>query len=163
VTAAYPHHGWGIDIPDIRLRGAWLSLEAVLDGVPRQVGKREPSESRSLPWVLAAAERALAPALPALGNQDQGSPFTSPQSATLWEQADVQISREGRVRALDHIYTERVGRSLTSEEGYLKDYRRPREARQGMEGCVVFYNTVRPHPALGYRPPSMPFRPGLSR
>ncbi len=51
-------------------------------------------------------------------------------------------------------FTERLWRSVKYEEVYLNDYRTPRDARQGLAGYLTFYNTVRPHQALGYATPA---------
>jgi putative transposase len=68
--------------------------------------------------------------------------------------AGVQISMDGKGRALDNIFTERLWRSVKYEEVYLADYGSPREARQGLGGYFQFYNTERPHQALDYRRPA---------
>ena len=154
VTAAYPNHVWGIDITYIRLRGAWLYLVAVLDWFSRYVVSWELSETLSLPFVQQAAERALAQATPVIWNHDQGSQFTSPHYTARLEAAGVQISMDGRGRAFDNIFTERLWRSVKYEEVYLHDYRTPREARQGLTRYLTFYNTGRPHQALGYATPA---------
>ena len=154
VTAAYPHHVWGIAITYIRLCGTWLDLVAILDGFSRYGVSGALAEPLSLPFVPQAAERALAQATPVIGNHDQGSPFTSPHDTARLEAAGVQISRDGRGRAFDNIVTERWGRSVKYEEVYVNDYRTPRDARQGLAGDLTFYNTVRPHQALGYATPA---------
>ncbi len=154
VAAAHPHHVWGIDITYLRLRGSWRYLVAVLDWFSRYVVRWELSESLALPFVLTAARQALAQATPVVGNQDPGSHFTSPEYLGLLETAGVRIRMDGRGRALDNVFTERFWRSLKYEEGYLNAYRSPREARQGVARSITFYNTGRPHPALGYQTPA---------
>ena len=154
VTAAYPNHVWGIDITYVRLRGAWLYLVAILDWFSRYVVSWELSETLTLPFVLTAAQRALAQATPVIWNHDQGSHFTSPQYTAILEAAEVQISMDGRGRALDNIFTERLWRSVKYEEVYLNEYRSPRDARQGLTRYLAFYNTERLHQALGYRTPA---------
>lgn len=99
VTAAYPHHVRGIDIAYIRLRGAWLYLVAILNGLSRYVVSGELSEPFSLPFGPQAAERALAQATPVIGNHDPGSQFTSPHYTARLEAAGVKISMDGRGRA----------------------------------------------------------------
>lgn len=79
VTAAYPNHIWGIDITYSRLRHGWLYLVAIIDWYSRYVVAWELSETLELPFVLTAARRALATAVPAIWNHDQGRHFTSPQ------------------------------------------------------------------------------------
>ena len=107
-----------------------------------------------IPFVLHAVEQALRVATPLIWNSDQGSHFTSPQYTDRLEVAGVQISMDGRARALDNIFTERFWRSLKYEEIYLQDYGSPREARQGITRYMGFYNHERPHQALSYRTPA---------
>ena len=154
VTAAHPNHVWGIDITYIRLRGSWRYLVAVLDWFSRSVVSWELSESLALPVVLTAARQALAQATPVVWNQDPGRHFTRPDYLQILTTAGVRISMDGRGRALDNGFTERFWRSLKYEEGYLNAYRSPREARQGVARSITFYNTGRPHPALGYQTPA---------
>jgi putative transposase len=61
---------------------------------------------------------------------------------------------DGKGRALDNIFTERLWRSVKYEEVYLADYGSPRAARQGLARYFTFYNTERPHQALDYRRPA---------
>ena len=107
-----------------------------------------------MPFVLSAVDRALAQATPHIFNSDQGSHFTSPQYLQRLEAAHVQISRDGKHRAFDNIFTERLWRSVKYEEVYLHDYAHPRAARQGLGGYFEFYNHERPHQALDYRTPA---------
>jgi putative transposase len=79
VTPAYPNPVWGIDVTDIRLVHGWLYLVAIIDWYSRVVVAWELSETWELPFVLTAAERALATATPTIWNHDPGSPLTSPQ------------------------------------------------------------------------------------
>lgn len=154
VTAARPNHVWGIDLTYIRLRGGWMYLVAVLDWFSRYVVSWEVDQTLAQPFVMAAVERALARATPLIWNSDQGGHFTSPQYTSRLEAAGVQISMDGRGRALDNIFTERLWRTIKWEEVYLKDYTTPREARLGLSGYLEFYNQERLHQALGYRTPA---------
>jgi putative transposase len=61
---------------------------------------------------------------------------------------------DGRVRALDNVFTERLWPTVKYEEVYLKNYRTPREARLGIQKYFEFYNDLRPHQALSYQTPS---------
>jgi putative transposase len=85
---------------------------------------------------------------------DQGSHFTSPQQLPILRAADVGISMDGRGRALDNIFVERLWRSVKYEEMYLNDYTSPREARHGLARYLTFYNRERPHQSLAYRTPA---------
>ncbi len=103
---------------------------------------------------MAAVQRALAQATPAIWNSDQGSHFTSPQYTSVLLAAGVQISMDGKGRALDNIFVERLWRSVKYEEVYLHDYANPREARAGLTQYLWDYNHTRPHQALAYRTPA---------
>jgi putative transposase len=154
LTAAYPNHVWGVDITYVRLRGSWLYLVAILDWFSRYVVSWALDDTLEIGFVLHAVEQALRLATPTIWNSDQGSHFTSPQYTAQLEAAGVQISMDGRGRALDNIFTERFWRSLKYEEIYLHDYGSPREARQGITHYIGFYNHERPHQALEYRTPA---------
>jgi putative transposase len=154
VPAAYPNHVWGIDITYIRLRTSWMYLVAALDWFSRYVVSWELDQTLALPFVLIAVERALTHAQPVIWNSDQGSHFTGPQYLDLLTTAGVQISMDGKGRALDNIFVERLWRTVKYEEVYLRDYATPRDARQGLGAYFLFYNEIRPHQALGYRTPA---------
>ena len=154
VTAAYPNHVWGIDITYIRLHAGWLYLVAVLDWHSRYVLSWELDQTLELPFVLDTVDRALAQATPTIWNSDQGSHFTSPQYIDRLQQAHVQISMDGKGRALDNIFTERLWRTVKYEEVYLHDYVSPKEARQQLACFFEFYNYRRIHQALDYQMPA---------
>ena len=154
VTAAYPNHVWGIDITYIRLRGGWLYLVAVIDWFSRYVVSWELDQTLAMPFVVTAVERALAQATPVIWNSDQGSHFTSPQYTRLLLDAGVQISMDGKGRASDNIFTERLWRTVKYEEVYLKDYTQPKEARHSLAAYFDFYDHQRRHQALGYQTPA---------
>jgi putative transposase len=92
--------------------------------------------------------------MPLICNSDQGSHFTSPQYTQLLQAAQVQISMDGKGRALDNIFTERLWRTVKYEEVYLHDYTSPREARQALTRYFQFYNQERPHQALENQTPA---------
>lgn len=146
--------GLGYDITYIRLHAGWLYLVAIVDWFSRYVVSWELDQTLELPFMLTAVERALRQATPQICNSDQGSHFTSPQYTQLLLAANVQISMDGRGRALDNIFTERLWRSLKYEEVFLHDYANPREARCSLGEYLNFYNHERPHQALNYRTPA---------
>lgn len=154
VTAAYPNHIWGIDITYVRLSGGWLYLVAVLDWYSRYVVSWELDQTLEMPFVLDAVERALAQATPTIWNSDQGSHFTSPQYIDRLKQAQVQISMDGKGRALDNIFTERLWRTVKYEEVYLHEYANPKQARHYLTQYFDFYNHRRIHQALDYLTPA---------
>ena len=148
-----PNQVWGIDITYIRLRAGWMYLVAILDWFSRYVVAWQLDQTLELPFVLLAVDQALVTGRPEIWNSDQGSHFTSPQYVQKLLGAQIQISMDGRGRALDNIFTERLWRSVKYEEVYLHDYVSPREARQGVERYLHFYNFERLHQALDYRTP----------
>ena len=103
---------------------------------------------------MAAVESALTQAQPSIWNSDQGSHFTSQQYIERLKAAGVQISMDGKGRALDNIFTERLWRTVKYEEVYLHSYASPKEARRNLTRYLEFYNNGRPHQALSYRTPA---------
>jgi putative transposase len=152
-----PNHIWGIDITYIRLKGGWMYLVAIMDWFSRFVVAWEIDQTLELPFVLTTVERALQQATPTIWNSDQGSHFTSPQYLNRLLAAQVQISMDGRGRAMDNIFTERLWRSVKYEEVYLNDYQSPREGRNSLTRYFHFYNFERPHQALDYRTPALAY------
>lgn len=149
-----PNQVWGVDITYIRLRSGWMCLFAVLDWFSRFVVSWTLDLTLEIGFVLEAMRSALAIATPAICNSDQGSHFTSPQYIGLFHDTPVQISMDGKGRALDNIFTERLWRTVKYEEVYLKDYASPREARSGLSAYLDFYNYRRLHQALDYQTPA---------
>lgn len=154
VTASYPNHIWGIDITYIRLQKGWMYLVAILDWYSRYVVSWELDQTLEMPFVLDAVDHALAQARPDIINSDQGSHFTSPQYLDRFLAVGSQISMDGRGRAMDNIFTERLWRSVKYEEVYLNEYVTPRQARQGLTDYFYLYNYERPHQALDYLTPA---------
>jgi putative transposase len=154
VVASRPNEVWGVDITYIRTRDSWMYLVAVLDWYSRYIVSWELDQTLAMPFVLRCARNALQIATPGIWNSDQGSHFTSEQYIGLLRDAGVRISMDGRGRALDNIFTERLWRSVKYEEVYLHDYALPREARQGLSSYLHFYNEERLHQSLGYRTPA---------
>lgn len=154
VTATAPNAIWGSDITSIRLRSGWLYLVAILDWYSRYVISWVLDETLELPFVLDAVDQALTVATPTIWNSDQGSHYTSPQLTSKLEAAGARISMDGRGRAHDNIFTERLWRSIKYEEVYLHEYGSPRDARIGIGQYMHFYNHERPHQALDYRRPA---------
>jgi putative transposase len=154
VTAQHPNHIWGIDITYIRLAHGWLYLTAVLDWYSRYILSWALSQTLELDFVLTAVDNALLQATPEIWNSDQGSHFTSPRYLERLQNAKVKISMDGRGRARDNIFTERLWRTLKYEEVYLHDYASPKEAYHQLTYYIRFYNFERPHQALEYRTPA---------
>ncbi len=158
VTAAHPNHIWGIDITYIRLQPGWLYLTAVLDWYSRYVVSWALSQTLEMDFVLSAVDNALLQAQPEIWNSDQGSHFTSPKYLERLQRAEIQISMDGRGRAMDNIFTERLWRTLKYEEVFLHDYASPKEAYHQLANYIRFYNFERPHQALEYLTPAQVYR-----
>lgn len=150
----HPNQVWGIDITYIRLQRGWMYLVAIIDWYSRYVVSWELDQTLEIDFVLEAVKRALSHAQPEIINSDQGSHFTSPKYTELVLDKKVQISMDGKGRALDNIITERLWRTIKYEEVYLKEYESPREARKEINNYLHFYNHERPHQSLGYKPPA---------
>ena len=105
-------------------------------------------------FCINATEKALEIAAPEIFNSDQGSQFTSIAFLESLEQRNVQISMDGRGRAMDNVFSERLWRSVKYEEVYLNDYATVSEARQGIGNYIDFYNQERPHQSLSYKTPA---------
>lgn len=154
LKVGYPNHVWGIDLTYIRMQKGWMYLVAILDWYSRYVISWEVDQTLELPFVLDAVRRALTIASPAIWNSDQGSHFTSQEYQMLLREAQVKISMDGKGRAIDNIFTERLWRTVKYEEVYIHDYASPREARQRLAHYFDFYNYQRIHQALDYRTPA---------
>ena len=164
VVSGWPNHIWGIDITYIRLQHGWLYLVAVLDWFSRYVLSWELDQTLEMPFVLSAIDTALSRATPTICNSDQGSHFTSAQYLGRLQASGVQISMDGKGRALDNIFTERLWRTVKYEEVYLHEYDGPRAARKGLAGYFEFYNQERGHQSLSYRTPAeVYFDPALQK
>jgi putative transposase len=148
LQASYPNHIWGTDITYIRLKHGWLYLVAYLDWFSRYVVSWELSDNLEVDFVLSALEVGLKVGTPIIANSDQGCQFTSRRYTDILIGNNIHISMDGRGRALDNIFTERLWRTVKYQEVYLNDYESPREARQGLAKFLDKYNTYRPHQSL---------------
>lgn len=160
ITAA--NDVWSTDITYIRLQHGFLYLVAVLDWYSRYVLAWELSNTLDTGFCLAALEAALRQGQPTIFNTDQGVQFTSAASTSRLEAAGVQISWDGRGRALDNVFVERLWRSVKWEEVYLKGYQTVAEAACGLDRYFRFYNQERPHQALGYQTPAQVYAQAAS-
>lgn len=145
---------WASDITYIRLRQGFIYLVAILDWFSRYVLGWEVSTSLESAFCLAALEWGLRTGCPEIFNTDQGAQFTSEDFTGRLERSGVTISMDGRGRAMDNIFVERLWRSVKYEEVYLHDYEDVRDAVRNLGSYFLFYNHERPHQALGYRTPA---------
>jgi putative transposase len=131
-----------------------------MDWYSRYVLTWEISVSLENSFCVSALERALAAARPEIFNSDQGAQFTSLAFTEKLLARGIRISMDGRGRALDNIFVERLWRSVKYEEIYLKEYRSVGEAIDGLRGYFEFYNRERLHQSLDYQTPEAVYRQG---
>jgi putative transposase len=146
---------WSSDITYIRLRAGFIYLVAVMDWFSRYVLSWEISTSLDAAFCCSALEWALRRGRPEIFNTDQGSQFTSEAFTSRLEAENILISIDGRGRALDNVFVERLWRTVKYEDVYLKDYSDPPDAVRNLGLYFKFYNGQRPHQALNYQTPEI--------
>jgi putative transposase len=153
VEIAQPDQVWSTDITYVPMRHGFLYLVAVMDWYSRHVLAWRLSNTLDAAFCLEAAESALREARPAIFNTDQGSQFTSDAWLSLLRDNGVAISMDGRGRALDNVFIERLWRSVKYEDIYLKDYASGADVIEGLTRWFDLYTHRRPHQGLGNRTP----------
>jgi putative transposase len=148
------NHVWSTAITYMRLQSGFISLVAGLDGFSRYVVSWAVSLTLAVGCCVEALERALEGAQPEIFNSDQGAQFTSLDFTSRLEAAGIQSSLDGRGRALDNLFVERLGRTVKDEEVYLNDDETPKVAVSGLKQYFDLYNRQRLHQALAYQTPA---------
>jgi putative transposase len=154
VEITRPNQVWSADITYVPMSKGFMYLVAILDWCSRYVLAWELSNSLDTGFCLEALERALGYGCPEIFNTDQGVQFTSMAFTNRLERAGIAISMDGRGRALDNIFVERLWRSVKYEDIYLKDYATVPALAEGLGSYFQFYNHERPHQSLAYRAPA---------
>lgn len=149
-----PNFVWSADITYVPMRQGFMYLVAVIDWYSRYVLTWQLSNTLDGDFCLEALQQALRAGRPTIFNTDQGVQFTAHAFTGYLETADIQISRDGRGRALDNIFIERLWRSVKYEDIYLKDYGSVPELDAGLADYFRFYNHERLHQSLDYRTPA---------
>ena len=152
-----PDQVWAADITYIPMARGFLYLVAIIDWYSRYVLSWRLSNTLDVGFCIEALQEALKKGRPDIFNTDQGAQFTSEAFTGLLEQHGVRISMDGKGSYNDNLFIERLWRSVKYEEVYLKAYQDGRDARIGLGNYFRFYNTERPHQALGYRTPAEVF------
>ncbi len=158
-----PDEVWSSDITSVPMRRGFTYLTAVIDWYSRYVLSWRLSNTMDVGFCLEALDEALGRGRPEIFNTDQGSQFTSREYTGRLEAAGVAVSRDGRGRALDNVFVERLWRSVKYEEIYIKDYERISELESGLAAYFWFYDEERPHQSLDYRTPGEVYRAGLGQ
>ncbi len=148
-----PNQVWCADITYVPMRSGFMYLVAVMDWYSRYVMSWELSNSLDVDFCVQALELALANACPGIFNTDQGCQFSSTDWIGMLQKHNVKISMDGRGRALDNVFIERLWRSVKYEEIYLKDYDDGHALYRGLSAYFEFYNRERRHSALGKQTP----------
>jgi len=153
---------WSADITYIRLKAGFVYLVAVVDWFSRYVLSFGISITLEADFCIEALQRALVRGTPEIFNSDQGSQFTSPRHTEVLQLFGVRISMDGKGRAIDNIFAERLWRSVKYEEVYLHDYETVQEAKDGIKRYFEYYNNERQHQSLGYRTPAEVYFEGVA-
>jgi putative transposase len=159
LTIDRPDQVWATDITYIRMRHGFVYLVAILDWFSRYVVGWAVSITLDVEFCIEALHEALNLSKPEIFNSDQGSQFTSKNFTGVLEAHGVTISMDGKGRAFDNIFIERLWRSVKYEEVYLKEYESVRDAVRSLGTYFRFYNQDRPHQSLGYRTPLEVYTP----
>jgi putative transposase len=154
VAVTRPDQVWASDITYIPLRHGFLYLTVVMDWYSRYVLSWRLSNTLTGSFCLEALDEALGQAKPEIFNSDQGSQFTATAFTSRLESQGVAISMDGRGRAIDNVFVERLWRTVKYEEVYLKDYVDGWQAEACLAAYFRFYNHERIHQSLGYRTPA---------
>jgi putative transposase len=154
VEVAHVNHVWSTDITYIPMRNGFMYLIAIMDWFSRYVLEWEISNTMDVGFCVRALKRALNSGIrPEIFNTDQGAQFTSELFTRVLADAAIQISMNGRGRALDNVFVERLWWSVKYENVYLRDYADGRELYRGLDAYFRFYNHERLHTSLQRRTP----------
>ena len=148
-----PNEIWSTDITYVRLRGGFAYLVAVIDWFSRFVLSWRLSNTMDTAFCIDALKEALCLGKPDIFNTDQGSQFTSNDFVSVLRDNEIKISMDGRGRALDNVFVERLWRTVKYEDIYPKGYGSLCEANHGLDSYFDFYNKRRPHQSLNYARP----------
>jgi putative transposase len=154
VEVSAPDQVWAADITYIPVAHGYLYLVAVLDWLSRYVLSWETSTTLDADFCVVALRRALRRGRPEIFNTDQGVQFACGEFLEVLESKGIRISMDGRGRALDNVFIERLWRSLKYEEVYLREYQTVIEAVAGIGRWFRFYNQDRPHQGLANQTPA---------
>jgi putative transposase len=145
---------WSTDITYIRLKYGFVYLMAIIDWFSRYVLEWQLSTTLEAGFCIEALNRALALGKCEVFNTDQGSQFTSDGFTQPLLDKGIKISMDGKGRALDNIFVERLWRSVKYEMVYPSQWETVSEARQGLADYFTFYNHERLHQSLNYKTPA---------
>jgi putative transposase len=156
-----PNQVWSTDITYIRLLHGFVYLVAIIDWYSRKVLAWRLSNTMDAGFCVDCLEEAIKNfGVPEIFNTDQGSQFTSDSFTGVLIQNGITISMDGRGRALDNIFVERLWRTVKYEDVYLKGYESMPALQLGLTHYFLFYNVERLHQSLGYTTPDVVYQTG---
>ena len=154
VVVTRPNQVWSADITYVPMPVGFMYLVAIIDWFSRFVLTWQLSNTLDGLFCLDTLRLALQMGQPDIFNTDQGVQFTARAFTDQLEAADIRISRDGRGRAFDNIFVERLWRTVKYEDLYLKGYTTVLALENGLQDYFQFYNYQRPHQSLDYRVPA---------
>jgi putative transposase len=156
-----PDQVWSADITYVPMVSGFMYLAAVIDWFSRYVVAWRLSNTLDGAFCLEMLADALRGGRPEVFNTDQGVQFTAEAFTGRLEAAGVAVSMDGRGRALDNVFVERLWRTVKYEDIYLRSYEAVPELQRGLGRYFPFYNDERLHQSLGYQTPATVYR-GIS-
>jgi putative transposase len=145
---------WAMDITYIPMKRGFLYLAAIIDLHSRYVVGWSISNTMTAEWTRQVLDEAITlHGAPEIVNTDQGSQFTSEVFTSLLKEHGVRISMDGKGRAIDNIFIERLWRSLKYEHVYLRPADDGVSLYEGIQQYFRFYNAERLHQSLHYQTP----------
>ena len=157
-----PNQVWSTDITYIRLPRGFVYLVAIIDWYSRKIMSWRLSNTMDAGFCVDCLEEAIETyGTPEIFNSDQGSQFTSDAFTGVLINSGVKISMDGRGRALDNIFVERLWRTVKYEEVYLKQHDTVQSLLIGLTDYFVFYNQERHHQSLGYKTPDRVYQTAI--
>ena len=148
-----PDEAWAADITYIPMASGYMYLVAIIDWYSRYVLAWRLSNSLESSFCLDVLNEALSRRRPEIFNTDQGVQFTSRMFTDRLEAAGVNISMDGKGRALDNVFVERLWWSVKYEHVYLHDHTTVKSLHGGLGTYLEFFNRERPHQSLAYHTP----------
>jgi len=136
------------------MQQGFMYLVAIIDWFSRFVIAWQLSNTLDGSFCLDALRIALQQGKPEIFNTDQGSQFTANAFVSELEEAGVRVSMDGRGRAFDNIFVERLWRTVKYEDIYIKEYATVPDLFNGLRAYFQLYNYERPHQSLDYQTPA---------
>lgn len=145
---------WSMDITYIPMEHGFMYLTAIIDWHSRYILSWRLSNTLDGAFCRECLAEALSSGQPAVFNTDQGTQFTCEKfQGVLAAAKGVQVSMDGKGRALDNVYIERFWRTIKYEYVYLHTQTSVKELYDGIAAYIEFYNKRRPHQSLGNKTP----------